>query len=144
MTSASWKDSAFILTYDEPGGLYDHVPPAPAVNPDGIAPKDLLPGDTCTTDLTAVNCNFTVTGFRVPLLVISPFTKMNYVSHTTADYTAILKFIETRFNVPSLTKRDAAQMDMSEFFDFESIPWATPPTPPQQSTSGVCNAQALQ
>src|SRR6266567_2287682 len=144
MTSASWKDSAFILTYDEPGGLYDHVPPAPAVNPDGIAPKDLLPGDTCTTDTTAVNCNFTVTGFRVPLLVISPFTKMNYVSHTTADYTAILKFIETRFNVPSLNKRDAAQMDMSEFFDFERIPWATPPTPPQQSTTGVCNAQALQ
>lgn len=49
MTSPSWKDSAFILTYDEPGGLYDHVQPPSAVNPDGIAPIDLEPNDICTT-----------------------------------------------------------------------------------------------
>jgi phospholipase C len=75
------------------------------------------------------------TGYRLPLIVISPFTKKNYVSHTVADYTAMLKFIETRFNVPALTKRDAAQMDMTEFFDFENVPWATPPT---QASGGVC------
>jgi phospholipase C len=143
MSSPSWKDSVFILTYDEPGGLYDHVPPQTTVSPDGIAPKDLQPGDICTTPGGA-NCDFTYTGFRLPLLVISPFTKKNYVSHTVADYTAILKFIETRFNIPSLTKRDAAQMDMTEFFDFKNPPWATPPAPPAQATSGVCNAQALQ
>ncbi len=143
MTSPSWKDSAFILTYDEAGGLYDHVPPPPAVNPDGISPIDLLPGDICTTP-GGSNCDFDHTGFRVPMLVVSPFTKKNYVSHTVADYTAILKFIETRFNVPSLTKRDAAQMDMTEFFDFQNVPWATPPTPPVQSTNGACNPQTLQ
>lgn len=143
MASTSWKDSAFILTYDEAGGLYDHVPPPPAVNPDGISPIDLLPGDICTTP-GGSNCDFDHTGFRVPMLVVSPFTKKNYVSHTVADYTAILKFIETRFNVPSLTKRDAAQMDMTEFFDFQNVPWATPPTPPAQSTSGACNPQTLQ
>ncbi len=142
MTSPSWKDSVFILTYDEPGGVYDHVAPAPAVSPDGIPPKDLQPNDICTTG-TGINCDFTVTGFRVPLIVVSPFTKKNYVSHTAADYTAILKLIETRFNVPSLTKRDAAQMDMTEFFDFQNVPWATPPTPPAQTTGGACNAQAL-
>ncbi len=48
MTSTSWKDSAFILTYDEFGGLYDHVSPQPAVSPDGIKPVDLIPGDICT------------------------------------------------------------------------------------------------
>jgi phospholipase C len=143
MASPSWRDSAFILTYDEPGGLYDHVPPQPAVNPDGIAPKDLQPLDICTTP-GGSNCNFDMTGFRVPVLVISPFTKKNYVSHTVADYTAILKLIESRFNVPALTQRDAAQPDMSEFFDFQNVPWATPPTPPTQATSGVCNAQVLQ
>src|SRR5690242_734973 len=42
MASPSWKDSAFILTYDESGGFYDHVPPQPTVNPDGMAPIDLL------------------------------------------------------------------------------------------------------
>lgn len=142
MTSPSWADSVFILTYDEPGGLYDHVPPQATVNPDGIAPIDLLPGDICTAP-GGSNCDFNYTGYRLPLIVISPFTKKNYVSHTVADYTAILKFIETRFNVPALTQRDAAQMDMTEFFDFTNVPWATPPTPPAQNTGGACNATNL-
>jgi len=141
MSSPSWKDSVFILTYDEAGGLYDHVPPMAAVNPDGIAPVDLQPNDICTSPNGAVDCNFDRSGFRVPLIVVSPYTKKNYVSHTPADYTAILKFIETRFKVPALTKRDAAQMDMTEFFDFQNVPWATPPTNiPAQATGGVCNS----
>jgi phospholipase C len=145
MNSSSWKDSVFILTYDEAGGFYDHVPPMATVGPDGIPPSDLPSTDICGAGPSAgANCDFTFTGFRVPLLVISPFTKKNYVSHTPADYTAILKFIETRFNLPSLTKRDAAQMDMSEFFDFQGEPWATPPTPPAQATNGTCNFRSLQ
>jgi phospholipase C len=143
MQSRSWKDSVFILTFDEAGGFYDHVPPEPTVNPDGKVPFDLQAGDICTSG-TGVNCNFDYTGYRVPLIVVSPFTKKNYVSHTVADYTAILKLIEARFQVASLTKRDAAQMDMTEFFDFQNIPWATPPSPPPQSTSGACNPQVLQ
>ena len=47
MTSSSWKDSVFILSFDEYGGFFDHVPPQPTVSPDGILPKDLLPGDPC-------------------------------------------------------------------------------------------------
>jgi len=70
--------------------------------------------------------------------VVSPFAKKNYVSHTVADYTAILKLIETRFNLPPLTKRDAAQMDMTEFFDLVNMPWQIPPVSPQQSTSAAC------
>jgi len=146
MNSPSWKDSVFMLTYDEPGGLYDHVPPQPAVNPDGIAPIDLAATDICGTgnDPNGFNCDFNYTGYRLPLIVVSPFTKKNYVSHTVADYTAFLKFIETRFKVPALTKRDAAQMDMTEFFDFQNVPWATPPSPPAQTTGGTCDAQKLQ
>ncbi len=143
MASPSWKDSVFILTYDESGGFYDHVAPQPTVNPDGMSPIDLQAGDVCTSG-TGVDCNFNYTGYRVPLIVVSPFTRKNYVSHTVADYTAILKLIEARFQVPSLTKRDAAQMDMTEFFDFQNVPWATPPIPPAQATSGACNAQVLQ
>jgi phospholipase C len=55
-----------------------------------------------------------------------------------ADTTAILKFIETRFNVSALTKRDAAQLDMTEFFDFSDPVWLVPPTPPAQNTSNPC------
>lgn len=142
MQSPSWKDSAFILTFDEAGGFYDHVPPQPTVSPDGIKPVDLQPGDVCTT-ITGPTCDFTYTGYRVPLIVVSPFTKKNYVSHTTADFTAILKLIETRFGVPSLTKRDAAQMDMTEFFDFTNPPWITPPTPPAQNVNGACYLDKL-
>lgn len=149
MQSPSWKDSVFILTYDEPGGTYDHVLPQPTVNPDGISPVDLNPGDICYGDTTDAVCNFAYTGYRLPLMVVSPFTKKNYVSHTVADYTAILKFIETRFKLQPLTQRDAAQIDMTEFFDFTNVPWATPPSnvPTQPSGpsdgGGPCNSAVL-
>ena len=142
MGSSSWKDSVPILTYDEFGGFYDHVSPQPTVNPDGIKPVDLLAGDACTTT-TGPLCDFVYTGYRLPLIVVSPYTKKNYVSHTPADTTAILKLIETRFNLPALTKRDAAQMDMTEFLDFSDPAWMTPPTPPAQFTNGACYMDKL-
>jgi phospholipase C len=77
------------------------------------------------------------------MIVISPFAKKNFVSHTVADYTAWLKFVETRFNLGTLTRRDAAQMDMTEFFDFANPPWKTPPTPPTQPTNGQCYMNSL-
>jgi phospholipase C len=141
MNSPSWKDSAMIFTHDEAGGFYDHVSPQPMPNPDGITPMDLVAGDICTTPTTTggATCDFTWTGYRLPLLVISPFARKNFVSHQVRDYTAILNLIETRFGLSALTKRDAAQPDMSEFFDFKGVPWATPPTPPAQSTAAQCS-----
>ena len=132
MKSSSWKDSVFFFTFDEGGGLYDHVvPPFNAVPPDDIQPSDLTS--------SSVPGGFTRYGFRLPFFVASPFAKKHYVSHTPADHTAILKFIEERFNLPPLTKRDAAQPDMREFFDFANPPWMTPPTPPTQPTNGTCD-----
>jgi phospholipase C len=137
----SWQDSAFVLTFDEPGGFYDHVPPQPTVNPDGIQPVDLKPGDTCfgaTTPKTV--CDFSYTGYRVPLVVVSPYSKKNFVSHQVRDLTAILKLIETRFNVHTLTERDKAQVGMEDttsgFFDFNTAPWRTPPILPPQTVLG--------
>jgi len=146
MTSSSWKDSAFILTWDENGGLYDHVPPVQTVSPDGIPPVDMLPGDVCNAqgDSTDLLCDFKVTGYRIPLIVVSPYANKNYVSHTPADTTAILKMIETRFNLTNLTQRDAAQLtDMTEFFDFTNPPWMTPPTPPSPNMGGACYLNKL-
>jgi len=132
MQSPSWKDSVFIQTYDEGGGLYDHVPPMAVPSPDGIKPL-LSPGQ--------IQGDFTKSGFRVPLLVVSPFARKNFVSHTPMDFTAALRFIETRFGLPTLNKRDAAMPDMTEFFDFSTTngPWATPPTPPTQQTDKPCS-----
>jgi phospholipase C len=142
MTSSSWSTSALFLTYDEWGGIYDHVSPQPEPSPDGIKPVDLQPGDVCTTT-TGPTCDFVYSGYRVPLVVISPYAKKNYVSHTVTDYTAILKFIETRFKLQPLTKRDAAQEDMTEYFDFSNPVWTTPPTPPAQNTTGACYLNSL-
>jgi len=145
MNSSCWQDSAFILTWDENGGLYDHVAPVQTVSPDGIPPVDMLPGDVCnaTGDSGDLLCDFIVTGYRIPLIIVSPYANKNYVSHTPADTTAILKFIETRFSLSPLTKRDAAQPDMTEFFDFTNPPWMTPPTPPTPNTGGKCYLNSL-
>jgi phospholipase C len=142
MTSVSWKDSAFILTYDEGGGLYDHYAPQTTVSPDGIKPDDFLPGDICSQS-TGATCDFTYTGYRLPLIVVSPYARQHYVSHTVMDTTAILRFIENRFKLTALNKRDAAQKSMSEFFDFNIPPWMTPPSPPAQVTNGACYLNTL-
>jgi phospholipase C len=71
-------------------------------------------------------------GFRLPNIIISPFTRKHYVSHTPMDHTAVIKFAENRFigSNAHLTARDEAQPNLLEFFDFTNVPWATPPTPP--------------
>ena len=139
MQSSSWNDSVFVLSFDEGGSFYDHVPPAAAVKPDNINPIDLLPQDS----VIQPQASFDHTGFRIPMIVISPFAKKNYVSHTTADNTAILKLIEARFGLDPLTKRDAPQIDMTEFFDFMNPPWKTPPQAPSQPVAGKCSPTNL-
>jgi phospholipase C len=137
MQSPSWSTSALIFTYDEWGGLYDHVPPQPATAPGDYAyPTDLDPGlhDICTGSGQLGNgmCSFSWTGFRVPAIVISPFANKNYVSHTVRDTTSVLNFVEERFGLKALTARDGSQPAMDEFFNFTNPQWLTPPTPPTQ------------
>ena len=131
MQGPSWTDSVIFFAHDEGGGFFDHVPPISVPSPDGIKPVDLTSGE--------VPSDFTLTASRVPNMVISPFSKKNFVSHTPMDYTAYLHFIETRWGLPTLTARDAAMPDMTEFFDFTNKPWATPPSPPAQNMSGACD-----
>ena len=130
-----WSSSAFFLTYDEHGGFYDHVPPPPAVAPDDIPPM-LQPGD--------VKAGFDHLGIRVPSLVISPYSKPHHVSHVVYDHTSILKFIETRFGLPPLTRRDAAADPMLDMFDFShrSIPQPNLPDAPIDP-AGVATCSAL-
>ena len=134
--SGAWPDSAFILTYDEGGGLFDHVKPI-LVTP---------PGDySQPTDLTSRDQRgmFNVTGFRVPVIVVSPWVKPHDVSHLPMDYTAILKLIETRFTLPALTQRDANAGNMTDvnngFFDFTSPHMLVVPSLPTQPTNGDCD-----
>jgi phospholipase C len=117
-----------------------------AVSPDSFRPCfqspptlhcDLVAGDpgTTTTDAAAVKGFGAQLGFRVPNFVVSPFVRKHYVSHVPMDHTAVIKFVENRFlGDTSLTARDAAQPNLLDFFDFNKIPWLTPPTPPMPVT----------
>ena len=130
MKSPTWGSSAFILTFDEGGGLFDHVPPVALPVPDSIPPM------WRSTDIKA---NFDHSGFRIPVWVVSPYSKPKFVSHTPRDFTSILKLIETRFGLTALTARDGAADDMTEFFDFSAPHFATAPTMKSQPTTGVCD-----
>jgi phospholipase C len=169
MNSDAWQDSAFILSYDEDGGLYDHVPPIMVPVPDAYSQGECPDPNNgsygyCHTGNDAINFTaptpanggydmFNLTGLRVPMMVISPYAKPHYVSHSPMDYTAILAFIEKTFNVPALTNRDAHWLssgDMSDFFDFSTPALLSPPNStgggsawttflPTQPTNGVCD-----
>ncbi len=133
--SPDWPSSAMFLTYDEHGGYYDHVVPPAAVPPDNIPPK-VPAGDPFN--------KFNEYGVRVPAIVISPYSNPHHVSHVVYDHTSILKFIETRFSVPPLTRRDAAADPMLDMFSF-SQPALLHPTLPRApiTPQGVSLCQAL-
>jgi phospholipase C len=106
--SPSWSDTAIIITWDDWGGFYDHV--APSIR------------------------NSYEYGFRVPMIVVSPYAKPGYISHATYDFGSILKFIETNFNLPTVSSgyADAAAVnDLSDCFDFNQTPltFQTIPSP---------------
>jgi len=153
MKSDAWQHSVFILSYDEGGGLYDHVPPLSVPLPDQYAPGECPDANNGSAGYCAVGKlggTFDLTGFRVPLVVISPYAKPDFVSHTPRDYTAILAFIENQFGVTTLTARDAywqdPSRDMSEFFDFSTPAMLNAPNGQPwtqvlatQPTNGVCD-----
>lgn len=115
--SPQWSKSALFLSYDEHGGLYDHVPPPEACPPDDLAEPNsdgALPV-------------FDHYGIRVPFIVVSPFAKKSHVSHRIYDHTSIVRFIEARFVIPALTGRDANAEAPWDMFDFDDPPHLDPP-----------------
>jgi phospholipase C len=91
------------------------------------------------TDAPAVLGFAAQIGFRVPNIVISPFTRRHYVSHIPMDHTAVIALVEARFIGPTahLTRRDAAQSNLLDFFDFAGAPWTKPPDPPAPVTAST-------
>ena len=116
--SPQWRSTALFISYDEHGGYFDHVPPPAAIKPDDIAPL-LQPGD--------VPGAFDRYGFRVPLIVVSPWARRNYVSSVVQDLTSITRFIETKWNLGAMTFRDANAANMSDYFNFHRAHFRHPP-----------------
>jgi len=111
--SQYWQNTAILLTWDDWGGWYDHVAP-PQIDRMGL-------------------------GFRVPLIVISPYARRGYVSHTQHEFGSILKRIEETFNLGSLNLRDARSDDLSDCFDFTqtAATFHTIAAPPYKPSSGL-------
>ncbi len=119
MQSPNWPKTVLIYCYDEHGGYYDHVPPPPAPAPDGMGPK-LKPGD--------VKDGYTRLGMRVPAVIVSPFSKKDYVSHVVHDHTSVLALLEHKYNLPAMTHRDGWADDLTDSLDFVNPPaFLTPP-----------------
>jgi len=98
MRGPAWNSTVVFITWDDFGGLYDHVPP-PQLDQFGLGP-------------------------RVPLLIVSPYSKPGHISHTIYEHSSILKFVETRYGLQALTKRDSAASNMLDSFDFTQPPQA--------------------
>jgi phospholipase C len=94
--SALWKSTVMIVVWDDWGGWYDHVAP-PQLDAMGL-------------------------GFRVPMIVISPYAKRGYVSHHRHEFGSILKFTETVFGLPVIGTTDRRADDLSDCFDFSQTP----------------------
>jgi phospholipase C len=118
VTSPQWQRLAIVYTYDEGGAFFDHVPP-----PDGCLP---LPSRS----------PFTARGPRIPLVVISPWSRRGYVSHVVRDHTAITRFIEALFGLPALTARDANSDALLDMFDFSCGRDLSVPIAPAAGTGG--------
>jgi phospholipase C len=122
MSSPAWPRTLLVWLYDEHGGYFDHVPPPRAVKPDDIPPDIQVP-----PDLPGAYDRY---GFRVPAVIVSPYARRDHVSHEVRDHTAILKFIETKWNLPALTFRDANADDLFDCLDFRRPAFLEPPTLP--------------
>lgn len=108
--SPLWLKTLFILNYDEHGGYYDHVPPPPALLPDGV-PPNVQPGEYLYEGYGRLR-------FRVPSVVVSPYAKAGkYVSHVVYDHTLVLATLQRKWNLPAFTYRDANANGMLDFLD---------------------------
>jgi phospholipase C len=94
--SPYWNNTAIFIVWDDWGGWYDHVAP---------------------TQLDAMGL-----GFRVPLIVVSPYARPGYVSHVNHEFASILKFTEESFGLPSLNQSDIRADDLADCFNFTQPP----------------------
>ncbi|MFZ0574526.1 MAG: alkaline phosphatase family protein [Candidatus Cybelea sp.] len=96
--SPAWKTTAIVIVWDDWGGWYDHVPPPGAHHYGGL-------------------------GFRVPAIVVSPYSRTGYVSHNNYEFGSIIKFVEENWRLPSLGTTDKTSASfVKDFFDFTQQP----------------------
>jgi phospholipase C len=143
VNSELWEKTLLVITYDEHGGIYDHVSPPHGVPAPPQAPRPL---DSPSQELLPVlpPFDFTRLGVRVPAVIVSPYIPAGTVYHPPTgwvDHTAIIKTLTSRWGLDHLTARDKAAPDLSELLTLEEprrndfprlVPWALPLVPPPE------------
>ena len=144
MHGKGWPDTLLIWTYDEHGGYYDHVPPPPAVAPDDvegqslavrpswlrIAHKMLFPRHVRDAENPdGAPMRYDRYGIRVPAVLVSPYARPDCVLSDVFDHTSVLKLVEEKWNLPALTRRDAAAMSPIGALDLTAPPAFLKPPP---------------
>src|ERR1700742_1283286 len=146
-----WADTLLIWTYDEHGGYYDHVAPPSAVPPDDVKGRSrvadpsplrgllkvLFPGYVRNAErLVAGPDTYDTYGFRVPAVLVSPYARPDCVLSDVFDHTSVLKLVEEKWNLPALTRRDAAATSPLGALDLTGPPaFLEPPSLPQPTLS---------
>src|SRR5579859_2795253 len=149
MHGKGWPGTLLIWTYDEHGGYYDHVPPPPAVPPDDtegksmaarpswlqLAHKVLFPRYARDAEcMDGEPMRYDRYGFRVPAVLVSPYARPDCVLSEVFDHTSVLKLVEEKWNLPPLTRRDAAAVSPLGALDLDAPPaFRTPPKLPEPS-----------
>jgi phospholipase C len=140
--SPHWESSLLVITYDEHGGFYDHVPP----------PATVAPGDTVDPASNSNGFTFEILGTRVPTVIVSPWIPdvrdgggqaCNLVDHTEYDHASVLTSVQRIFGLGSLTARDAAANDFLHLLSAQR-PRHAPHTLPAPADSGFdCEARRV-
>lgn len=120
VASPLWSHLAVVVTFDEGGGLADHVPPPSACPP------------------SADQASFNQLGVRVPTIVVSPWARLHTVSHAVHDHTSVLRLIESVYDLPALTARDANADALLDMFDFGCPARTNIPAPPVPGAIQTC------
>ena len=126
--SPHWENSVLIITYDEHGGFYDHVPP----------PQTVAPGDKPTDPENSLfSFDFQQLGVRVPGIVISPLIPRGTIDHTVFDHTSVLATVEHIFGLQPLTNRDKLANSLYHLFSLDIPRKDAPLTLPEPAHSGI-------
>jgi phospholipase C len=149
MHGKGWPGTLLIWTYDEHGGYYDHVPPPAAIPPDDVpgrclavrpawlrlAHRLLFPSYVKDAENAGTEpLRYDQYGIRVPAVLVSPYARPDCVLSEVFDHTSVLKLVEEKWNLPALTRRDAAATSPVGALDLDGPPaFLTPPSLPEPS-----------
>ena len=152
LASAGYLDNTvLVVTFDEWGGFYDHVPPPRVIDDTNPADVDHTGDGTTPTDGQLVP-DYTQLGFRVPAIVVSNLARRQVAHHGPFEHASTLKLIETTFGLHSLTARDAHAENLGKVLDrsprhrvpADAIPTSSQVLGPVSDPAAICSADSVQ